>query len=337
MQLYDRCTHDATLSHCFVERVCLLPQCTPDQKTIKMASSRDARQALGSPGLGDPSASGEGPGGSSAGGRGPEPPGVPGGRVGGRSYCDAPALGPTGETNGEGPSAMLGSTRSPVCCDPSDQPSTSDQALNPDHETLTKAPCSPCSRESPGPGNEPSPQPGNGDLRRVVASFDAYSHGRTNVAQLYAIFAKLGIETRTAPYLEPPRPPNMRGIFCKNVFLKDRKGQFYLVICNETREIDLKKLKALVGAHRNFSFGSPDDLDRKLGLTPGAVTPFGLINDVDGSVRFIVDRSLVAEAERRKQRVNFHPIVDYLTTLLTMDDLMKFAQFSRHDPEILDL
>ena len=176
------------------------------------------------------------------------------------------------------------------------------------------------------PGTDPGANISISDLTSSFSAIAFEDSRKTSLVQLFHIFKKLGIETKTVRYFEPPRPSHMKGIFCKNIFLKDRKGQLYLVICNETTDIDLKKLKPLLGAHRNFSFGSAKDLDLKLALTPGAVSPFGLINDTEHSVRFVVDKAMVKGAKKKNELLNFHPIVDFLTTLLTIDDLLKFVK-----------
>ena len=193
-------------------------------------------------------------------------------------------------------------------------------------------------REPPGtttPGKELGTS-----ISHLITSFTPVNFEnkrKTSLVQLFHILDSLQIRTKTALYFEPPRPSHMEGIFCKNIFLKDRKGQFYLVICSETTEIDLKKLKTIVRAHRNFSFSSAEDLDLKLALTPGAVSPFGLLNDPNQSVRFIVDRAMINEAKVEDKLLNFHPIVDFLTTLVSLDDLMKFVKFCGHEIEFADL
>lgn len=187
----------------------------------------------------------------------------------------------------------------------------------------------------------PQSDPGNNiSISHLSSSFSAITSEdsrKTSLVKLFHIFSKLGIETKTIRYFEPPRPSYMKGIFCKNIFLKDRKGQLYLVICNETTDIDLKKLKPLLCAHRNFSFGSAKDLDLKLALTPGAVSPFGLINDTELSVRFVVDKAMVKEVKKKNELLNFHPIVDFLTTLVTVDDMLKFVKYCGHKVEMLNL
>ena len=117
----------------------------------------------------------------------------------------------------------------------------------------------------------------------------------------------------------------------KNLFLRNKKGAMWLVVCQEDRLIDLKALARHLGAGR-FSFSSADRLMRYLGVTPGAVTPFAAINDKQGVVRVVLDLSVVAF-----ERVNFHPLDNAMTTAISGDDLVKFLRAEDHAPEITDL
>lgn len=124
-----------------------------------------------------------------------------------------------------------------------------------------------------------------------------------------------------------------KGTFCKNLFLKDRKGQFYLVIIPEDFVVDLKYLKQTLGAYRNFSFGKEEDLDRLLGTMPGCVTPYGLSHDAECEVRVIIDATL----SEPHTLLNFHPLVPWLTTLITFSDLNTFVTHSGHQIEVTNL
>jgi len=154
-----------------------------------------------------------------------------------------------------------------------------------------------------------------------------------SLAQLFHIFRQLDIKSFTNLYYDKPRPDHAFGIFCKNLFLKDRKGQFYLVIWDENEEVDLKKLKSALKAYRNFNFGNESELQEKLGLTRGSITPFGLIMDKTSSVKVVVQRSIADS----KEFLNFHPLVNFLTTALKYDDLEKFIGHCNHEIVIVDL
>jgi len=157
--------------------------------------------------------------------------------------------------------------------------------------------------------------------------------------QLFCTLRHLGITTETFPYVEHPsesaskKQPFRKGIFCKNLFLKDRRGQFYLVIIPEHENVDLKYLKKCVGAYRNFSFGSADDLMLLLGAEAGIVSPFGMMCDTSHRVRIIIDSSLA----HSHLLLNFHPFVPWLTTVIKFCDLCKFVSFCGCELENVNL
>ncbi len=123
----------------------------------------------------------------------------------------------------------------------------------------------------------------------------------------------------------------LSGGHTKNLFLRNKKGAMWLVVCQEDRLIDLKALARHLGAGR-FSFSSADRLMRYLGVSPGAVTPFAAINDKQGAVRVVVDLSVLT-----LERVNFHPLDNSMTTAISGDDLMKFLRSEDHAPEVTNL
>lgn len=109
------------------------------------------------------------------------------------------------------------------------------------------------------------------------------------------------------------------GVQCKNLFLRNKKGdRHYLVVLEISKRADLKDIVKLVGDDR-LSFGSPDRLMTRLGLTPGSVSPFGLINDADGSVRVLIDQDL-----RAAPRLIFHPNINTASVVVSWADLEKF-------------
>lgn len=117
----------------------------------------------------------------------------------------------------------------------------------------------------------------------------------------------------------------------KNLFLKDKKGHLVLVSALQSSEIDLKALHRLLGLGR-FSFGKPDLLHEALGVTPGSVTAFAILNDPEKRVRFVLDAALMAH-----ETVNFHPMENTATTAISSTDLLKFVRALGREPEILDL
>src|SRR5579871_5750368 len=144
-------------------------------------------------------------------------------------------------------------------------------------------------------------------------------------AELFALFDQLGIAHRT---LEHPAvfrvgegeeiKAGLPGGHTKNLFLKDAKGQLWLVSALQDARIDLKALPRAIGAAR-LSFGSPELMAETLGVTPGSVTAFGLINDKDRRVRFVLDAGLAAA-----DPVNFHPLENTATTAMSQADFRRF-------------
>jgi Ala-tRNA(Pro) deacylase len=117
----------------------------------------------------------------------------------------------------------------------------------------------------------------------------------------------------------------------KNLFLRTKKGVMWLIVAKEDRQIDLKQLATRLGSDR-LSFGSPERLMGALGVIPGAVTPFGVINDPQGRVRVVLDRGLLEE-----DPLNFHPLDNAMTTAITSADLLRFLEATGHEPLVIDL
>ena len=123
----------------------------------------------------------------------------------------------------------------------------------------------------------------------------------------------------------------LAGIHTKNLFLEDRKGGLWLVVAREVLAVDLNALAKALAAPR-FSFGKPELLIDVLGIAPGAVTPFALMNDKCGRVRVVFDEGLFAGAA-----VNFHPLRNDRTTAIAAPDLVAFAKATGHEPLIVPL
>jgi Ala-tRNA(Pro) deacylase len=115
----------------------------------------------------------------------------------------------------------------------------------------------------------------------------------------------------------------------KNLFLRDKKYDLFLMVAEEDAAIDLKGLHRRLGANGRFSFGAADLLREVLGVEPGAVTPFGAINDTQGRVTVVLDAALMAH-----NTLNFHPLVNTMTTSIKRDDLVKFLKSAGHEPRI---
>ncbi|MER8428009.1 prolyl-tRNA synthetase associated domain-containing protein [Mesorhizobium sp. M1403] len=156
-------------------------------------------------------------------------------------------------------------------------------------------------------------------------------------ADLFAFLAGLGIEVSTQrhpPLFTVADSQVLRGEIAgghtKNLFLKDKKDNFFLVSVGEEAVVDLKQIHHLIGAAGRVSFGRPEMLMELLGVVPGAVTVFGLINDTEGRVKVVLDEELMSHAV-----VNAHPLTNEATTSIAATDLVKFVEATGHDAVIL--
>lgn len=155
--------------------------------------------------------------------------------------------------------------------------------------------------------------------------------------ELFARLDRLGIPHRTVthpPLFTVEQAKALRGDLpghhIKNLFLRNRKEEMWLVVALEDRPIDLKRLGEALGAGK-LSFGSADRLKRVLGVEPGSVTPLALANDRDRNVRLALDRAL-ADGEP----VNAHPLVNTMTTTIAGPDLQRFFLATGHTVSWLD-
>ena len=112
---------------------------------------------------------------------------------------------------------------------------------------------------------------------------------------------------------------HIAGTHVKNLFLRNKKGdRHYLVILEVNKQADLRRLVKIIGDDR-LSFGSPERLQARLGLTPGSVSPFGLINDTKRSVIVIIDEDL-----RSAERLIFHPNINTASLTISGADFIRF-------------
>ncbi len=124
----------------------------------------------------------------------------------------------------------------------------------------------------------------------------------------------------------------IQGVQCKNLFLRNKKGdRHYLVVLGIAKRADLKEIVKLVGDDR-LSFGSPQRLMAELGLTPGSVSPFGLLNDADGSVRVLIDQDL-----RGAERLIFHPNINTASVVVSWADFERFLATRQNSVRVISL
>ena len=156
---------------------------------------------------------------------------------------------------------------------------------------------------------------------------------------LFAYLETLGVASTTVEH--PPlhtveEAQALRGQIpgghSKNLFVKDKKGRLFLLTTGEETSVDLKRVHETIGASGRVSFGSGERLEEVWGVRPGAVTPFGAINDKAALVTVVLDTELMAEA-----RVNFHPLVNSRTTGVSPQGLIKFLRATGHEPILASL
>lgn len=154
----------------------------------------------------------------------------------------------------------------------------------------------------------------------LIAFFDAHGidHATTDHAAVFRVGEGEAIKD------------DIPGAHTKNLFLKDAKGRLWLISAKDDTQIDLKRLHTVIGSAR-LSFGSAELMEQALGVTPGSVTAFAMINDPQRQVSFVLDRRL-AQADR----VNFHPLVNTATTGVSQAGFARFFQALGITPLVVD-
>jgi Ala-tRNA(Pro) deacylase len=122
------------------------------------------------------------------------------------------------------------------------------------------------------------------------------------------------------------------GAHTKNLFVKDRKDRYFLLVVEETAVVDLKTVHHVIGASGKVSFGKPEALLALLGVVPGSVCVFGAINDIENKVTVVLDSSLMESAV-----INAHPLTNEATTSIAKEDLLRFLQAVEHPPLVLKI
>jgi len=155
---------------------------------------------------------------------------------------------------------------------------------------------------------------------------------------LLARLGTLGIETRTVTHAavytveEAQRVRGgLPGGHTKNLFVRDKRGTMWLLCCAADQNVDLRALAPRLGASGRLSFGSTERLMRYLGVTPGAVSPFAVINDHGRHVRVVLDAAVLAT-----EPINMHPLDNTRTTAIPAAGLLAFLEAEGHAPMLMD-
>lgn len=156
-------------------------------------------------------------------------------------------------------------------------------------------------------------------------------------AALLQYLQSMGIEVVTARHAPvftveeaKGKRGSMPGCHTKNLFLRNKKKRMWLVVCEQNRKVDLRALGDTLGAGR-LSFGSPRRLMERLGVAPGSVTPFAIVNDVEGAVTVVLERVMLDQ-----DPLNFHPLDNSMTTAIAAKDLLRFLEAENHSPTLVD-
>ena len=155
---------------------------------------------------------------------------------------------------------------------------------------------------------------------------------------LFDQFAVLGIETTTVRHSPmftvkdgEKELVDVPGGHCKTLFLKDKNENLWLVVMLGKIRLDMKSLQKKLGSSR-LSFAKPDLMWEVLGVEPGAVTPFVILNESARNIKVVLDKKMMKE-----KLLNYHPLRNDATTTISASDLLKFIYAMEHKPIILDL
>ncbi len=124
---------------------------------------------------------------------------------------------------------------------------------------------------------------------------------------------------------------NIPGTHTRNLFLRDKKERMFLVTLRHETPVDLKKLSDFLGVSR-FSFGSPERLWTYLGVTPGSVTPFAILNDTDKHVQLVLEEGMM-----QTDMINVHPLINTMTVSISSQEMMRVFKANDIEPIIVDL
>jgi Ala-tRNA(Pro) deacylase len=156
-------------------------------------------------------------------------------------------------------------------------------------------------------------------------------------SDLFQMFDRLGIKTTTIEHVavftvaeSKSLKRDIDGGHAKNLFLKDKKDNLFLVVAEHDAAIDLKTIHEKIGGQGRVTFAKPDLMLELLGVTPGSVTPFGLINDPDARIKVVLDAPMM-----QHRILNYHPLENTATTSIAADDLITFIKATGHEPHVI--
>lgn len=119
---------------------------------------------------------------------------------------------------------------------------------------------------------------------------------------------------------------------CKNLFFRNHKGnKHYLVILDCEQDLNIHDLEQRLHQGK-LSFASPQRMERYLGLQPGSVSPFGLINDTENHIHMFIDANL-----RKHEMLSFHPNDNHATVVISYNDFMKYLAEVGNSYEFIDM
>ena len=123
----------------------------------------------------------------------------------------------------------------------------------------------------------------------------------------------------------------IKGAHTKNLFLKNKKNNFFLFSCDENAKVDLKLLSKSINA-KNLSFANAEYLKQYLGIKPGSVSPFALLNDKNNIVKFYLDDKLY-----NSEIINFHPLINTTTISIKTSEFINFLLENNKNIHIFSL
>ena len=175
------------------------------------------------------------------------------------------------------------------------------------------------------------------DPQTAMVNFMVDSTFCTSV-QLYSCFKRLQINYKSFEHpavytVEQSKKKTgfLPGAHIKNLFLRDKKRNRWLVSALDNQIIELKLLRRFLGATGSLSFGDAAMLKENLGVEPGSVTPFAVINDKRRAVKVVLDKNLLDYC-----KINAHPLQNNMTVAIASKDLLRFLKAYNHSPIVVD-